>query len=65
MQHCCVTIVRPFTKGHIEINREWIDIISVWILIVLVCDDRIERHYSLLSLGGIVRRLNMANAAWW
>ena len=59
-----MTIVRPFTKGHIEINREWIGILSICILIVLACDDRIVRYYFLLLLGSIKCRLNMASAAW-
>ena len=60
-----MTIVRPFTKGHIEINREWIGILSIWILIVLACDDRIVRYYFLLLLGRIQCSLNMAIVAWW
>ncbi len=59
-----MTIVRPFTKGHIEINREWIGILSIWFLIVLACDDRIVRYYFLLLLGRIERGLNRTNAAW-
>lgn len=58
-----MTIVLAFTKDHLEINCEWIGIISVWILIVLVCDDRIVRHYFLL-LGRIQCGLNMAIVAW-